>query len=163
MPYQDEESLKLLIHRYEQKIYALVLYLIGGNRDKAYDIAAASFIEAIRSNPFVEKERDEIFLISLIGAAVQKSRDVKVMPSIDESDLMDITSEERKSLRIVKIALQKLPFNTKALLLLRDQLHIPYRGIATILRITEKDARIQTTEARTQLRKNIEKELKDAR
>lgn len=160
MLYQDEESLKPLISRYQQRIFALVLYLIGGDRDKAYDIAASSFVETIRTTPS-PWERD-IFLARLAGAAIERSRDVKIIPSFDESNFVDLPPGERESLRIVKIALQKVPFNTKSLLLLRNQLHLPYKEISAILRISEKSVRVQTTQARIQLRKKIEEALNGA-
>ena len=53
---QDAEGLKLLISRYQQRVFALVLYLIGGDRDKAYDITASSFAEAFTITSLLEKE-----------------------------------------------------------------------------------------------------------
>ena len=46
---EDEKFLKLQIQRFKQKTFALALWLIGGNKNKAYDIAVASFVEALRS------------------------------------------------------------------------------------------------------------------
>lgn len=157
MHYQDEESLKVLISPYQQRIFALVLCLTGENRDKAYDIAVSSFVEAIRTTPLLEKDS---FLARIAGIAIKKSRDIKIMPSYNESDFMNIPPEQRESLRIVKIALHSLPFDLKILLLLRDQLHLAYKYIAGILRISERNTKIRTTQARIQLRKKIEEVLR---
>ena len=158
--YQDEESLKLLIQRYEQRIFALVLYLIGGDCDKAYDVTASIFEEAIRTKTFSEK--GDIFLARLADIAIQMSREVKAVPSSDEPDLIGLSAEEKKTLGIIKSALQRLPFEMRALLLLRDQLHLSYKDIATVFRTSERKAKIQTTQSRLKLRKKIEEVLKDA-
>ena len=160
MHYQDEESLKSLISPYQQRIFALVLYLTGENRDKAYDIAVSSFVEAIQTTPLFKNDG---FLARVAGIAIKKSRDIKVMPSYDESDFINLPPEQRESLRIMKIALHLLPFDLKVLLLLRDQLHLAYKYISSILRISEKNTKIRTTQARIQLRKKIEEVLRRGR
>jgi DNA-directed RNA polymerase specialized sigma24 family protein len=52
-----------------------------------------------------------------------------------------------------------LPFATKALLLLRDQLHLPYKDIADIFHTSESDARAQTAQAQMRFREKIEEIL----
>ena len=158
---QDQDNLELLISRYQQRIFALVLNLIGGNRDKAYEVVASSFVEAIRT--IASPWEGNIFLSQLAGIAVHKSRDVKIIPTSEEAEFMNFPPQERASLRIVKAALQKLPFDTKALLLLRDQLHLPYKDISSILRVSQRNARRYITQARIRLRENIEKILESGR
>ena len=64
---------------------------------------------------------------------------------------------------MVRKALYSLPFDTKALLLLRDQLHLSYKGIAAVLHVPESKAKIRTTQARSELRQKIEEVLSRAR
>ena len=154
---KNEETLKSLISRYQQKILAFALYLIGGDRDKAYEVAASSFAEAIRKGYSLEK--GDVFFIRVISVVFGKSRDIKTMPNLDEIDSMDSSAEEKRSLHIVQTALVKLSFETKALLLLRDQLHLPYKDISAIVGISENNARVQIEEARFSLRKEIEEIL----
>jgi len=156
----SEEAAKSLIDKYQQRIFALVLYLAGNDRDKAYEIAASSFMEAIRSRPFLKDKKS--FLIRLVGVAVEKSRNIKIIPSSDDSDFAELPAEKRKLLRIIKTALQALSFNEKAILLLRDQLHLPYRDIAAILQISESNARTLIIHGRVRLRKKIEEALHGA-
>jgi len=130
---EDEKFLKLQIQSFEQKIFALALWLIGGDKNKAYDIAVASFVEALRL--FSVNETEDIFITNLTGATIKRSQGVEVMPSFDESDFMDLPAGKRKSLSLVARALHLLPFETKTLLLLRVQLHLPYRSIAAIFQI----------------------------
>ena len=155
MPYQQsDESLRLSVERYQQRIFALALYLVGGNREKAYDVAASSLAEALRTaSPF---ETEGIVLVRSASGAIKKSRDINTIPFSDDSDFIDFPPEKRATLRMIRTALQALPLDARALLLLRDQLHLPYKDIAAVLGVSEQSARIQTTHARVQLRKEVE-------
>ena len=149
----NEEVVNLLIQRYQQRIFALVLYLVGNDRDKVYDIAVSSFVEAFRTTVFPGE--CNTFLRRISSVAVEKSRDVKIIASSDEPDFTDLPKERRNSLFMLKKALQALPFDERAVLLLRDQLRISYEDISVVFRISERDARLQTTQARAHLRKKI--------
>lgn len=157
MPYINEQSIKSFVTHYQQMVFALVLYLMGGDEDKAYEVATSSFSEAIKASPFLEKE--ETFLIKVIGIAIAKSRELKTIPTLVKAAILNIPVEEKESLHIVQEALQVLSFEAKVLVLLRDQLHLPYKEMSAILRISEKSARIQTNQARLQLREKIEEVL----
>jgi len=155
---QNKEYLAELIRRYEQRIFALALYLTGGDRDKAYDVAAASFAEAISRCPLPRQETR--FLTDLARAVVQKSRGLKLIPFPDEIDFINLSAEERGSLLMTKRAFQKLSFSEKALLLLRDQLHLPYKNIAAVLGISVRNIRGKTSQVRLKLRSKIEEVLR---
>ncbi|MFC1509973.1 RNA polymerase sigma factor [Candidatus Omnitrophota bacterium] len=157
----DQTKLKSLIDNYQQKIFALVLYLTGNDKDKAYEITATSFAKALRTATVFEE--GEVFLARAAALAVNNSRDVKVIPSIEESDLTNIPPARRKFFQIIRLAFQALPFDTKALLLLRDQLHLAYKDISVILRTSESNSRIQALQAREQLKEKIKEVLSRAR
>lgn len=157
MPERDEEHLKLFILRYQNQVFALILYLIGGDQDKTYDICASSFAEAMRTSPPLEHE--EAFLTTLIGNAIEKSRATKTIPTSNELDLLELPDAEKGPLRIVLKALQALDFDAKTLVLLRDQLNLSYGQIATIMRSSESNTRSKVTQARARLRKMIEDTL----
>lgn len=157
MLYQDEEILKALISRYQQKVFALVLYLIGGDRDKTYEVTSSSFAEAINTRSYLDRE--DTFLTSVANIAIKNSREIKAMPSLNGIELMHLSDEEKKLLRIVQTALQTLSFEAKTLLLLRDQLHLPYKDISAMMGISENNARVQMEQTRSNLRKKIEEIL----
>lgn len=158
---QDESSIKLLINRYEKKIFAFVISLAGGNKDKAYDIAVSSFAEAI---PLISPlDTRGVSLAKIAEAAFKKCRQLAVVPSLDTSFVLDLPPEQKESLRIVNTALQTLPFETKALLLLRDQLSLPYRNISKIIHTSENATRVMITKAKVALREKIEESLGRAR
>lgn len=154
---RNEGAAALLVEQYQQRTFVLVLYLIGDDRDKAYDITASSFVEALISAPSLEDKGS--FFISLVRAAIEKSRDAKIIPFSEKTDFADLPPEKRNSLLMIKKALQALTFNEKALLLLRDQLHLSYREISAIFKIPESDSRIQTVRARIHIREKVEEVL----
>jgi len=156
----DERTLKVRIDRYQQGIFALALYLIGGDRDRAYDITVSSFVGAMQAAS--GDEPNDIFFIRLAEAVVKTSRAVKVVPVADESDFSDLPPEKQKSLSVVKSVLQKLSFEARALLLLRDQLHFSYADMAVILKASENNVRSETTQAHVQFREKIEEVLSGA-
>lgn len=151
---EDEKFLKLEIQRFEQKIFALALWLIGGDKNKAYNIAVDSFAEALRL--YSVSETEGVLLTNLTSATIRRSQGVEVMPSFDESDFMDLPAGKRKSLSLVASALHLLPFEIKALLLLRVQLHLPYKIIADVIKISESDVRSQMGQANIKFREKIE-------
>lgn len=158
MTHTNDASIELLIKRYQQKIFALVVYLIGGNKDKSYEITASCFAEVIQTTSLLKA--DDVFVVNLAAAAVKNCRDIQTIPSFDETDFLELPQVKRKTLQIANEALQALPFDIKALLLLRDQLHLSYKQIAAVFRIPEKDAKVQTTQAKIQLRTKMEEVLR---
>lgn len=151
---KNQEELKQLIALYEQRVFALALYLVGGDRNKTYDVASDAFSEAVRKSRSLIP--DDSFLAVAAAAVVERSRETKAMPSPDELDWPDAAEPEKGILRIVSRALQALTFQEKMLVLLRDQLNLPYKYIAAIACTNEKDAQMQTLQARSRLRKKIE-------
>ncbi|MFH1594504.1 MAG: sigma factor-like helix-turn-helix DNA-binding protein [Candidatus Omnitrophota bacterium] len=161
MSTSDEKAIEGLISRYQKKIFALALYMVGGGRDKAYDIATSSFAKVLRRNPSLDDEY--VFLINVATIVVSKCRALDVIPVFDQYDFTSLPSEKRRSLEIINRALQALPTDMKAILLLRDQLHLSYSDIAPMLKIPENSARIQTVQARAQLREKIQEVLSGTR
>jgi RNA polymerase sigma-70 factor (ECF subfamily) len=150
----DKNRIKLLVEMHQQKIFAFALYLIGGDKNKAYDIAATGFAEAFRSaSPF---DSDGAMLDKAARIVVERCRSLKTIPSFDDSDFKKLAPEKRGSLRMVRAALQAVPFDERALILLRDQLHFSYKDIAAVLGGSEKDTKMRMTQARARLRKEVE-------
>jgi len=147
--------------RFEQRIYAMVLYLVCGNRDVAYEIVVSTFVEVLRG---VSEYKDkEVLLARLAAVALQKCRMQKTEPVVIEtSNFEDRTITQGEFLNRIRQALQSLPFEIKALLILRDQVHLPHAKISAILDVPEKKIRQQVSQARSQLRNQIEKNLRNA-
>ncbi|MDD5346983.1 MAG: hypothetical protein PHT59_00015 [Candidatus Omnitrophica bacterium] len=149
----NEKQLTSLIARYQQKAFALALYLIGGNQDRAYDIVASGFAEAIRAT--ASAETDAMFPARLAAAIASRSRGMRAIPSAEDYGLSDVPPEKRAPLDLMKAAIAQLDFEVRLLLLLRDQMRLPYSQIAFVTQSTEKDARMQMNQARGALREQI--------
>ncbi|MFA5146746.1 MAG: sigma factor-like helix-turn-helix DNA-binding protein [Candidatus Omnitrophota bacterium] len=159
MEYQlDKNSMKLAIESCQQKIFALTLYLVGGDRNKAYDVAAAGFAEALQTASPLEDE--STLMVRAVRSVIERSRDTKAIPFFDDADFADLPRPKREPLRLMKKALLGLDLDTKAPLLLRDQAHLSYKEISAILEVPEKEARIRTTQARVQLRNKLDEVLR---
>ena len=157
---QNKDTIKSLITQHQQKIFALVLYLVGQDQDTAYDVCASSFAEAIQGSSSLGQK--EVFLLRLIGVVVEKCRNVKTIPTLDAIEFLTITSAEKEPLRIVLKALQILDFELKVVLLLRFQLNLSYSEIGTVMQISDSNARTKTIQARTQLDNEIERIVSNA-
>jgi len=153
----NEETLKLFINRYRGKIFPLILYLIGNNNDKAYEVTVSSFVEAFRRTPNLDNE--EAFEVKLFQTAIEKSRETKIMPTVAEPKFIDIPPAKKKMLLMLRDGLQALPFDEKSLLLLRDQLHLSYRIISSVLGIPQGKVLTQINQARLDIRKKVEEAL----
>ena len=127
---ENEETLKPVINRYLQKIYPLVYYLIGNDSDKAYQITTSSYVEAFMTLRSVENENEVI--VNLVQEAIKQSHGVEIMPSSKVPPFKDAPSSKVQILHILSNALQAMSFKDRALLLLRDQLHLSYKNIATV-------------------------------
>jgi DNA-directed RNA polymerase specialized sigma24 family protein len=157
----EETRLKLLIEHHLRKIFGLVMYLVWGNSDRAYDITVSSFVEAFRLTPSFEEEG--VFLTNLASIAIEKCRNTKVIPSPEESDFIDLPPQKKPSLLITKKAFYELAYEDKALLLLRDQLHLAYKDIASVFNSSESEVKIKVTHTRIKLRDGIKEILDHAK
>ena len=152
-----DEDLKPVIKRYLQKIYSLVFYLIGNDSDKAYQITASSYVETFMTLRSIENESEVI--VNLVQEAIKQSHSVEIMPSSKVPPFKDVPPEKVQILHILSNALQAMTFKDRALLLLRDQLHLSFKNIATVLGISQSDARSHINQARIEIRKKVERAL----
>ena len=155
---RNEERLKTLISQYQQRVFALILYLIGGDQDKTYDICASSFAEAMRAG--FDLEQEDAFLLRTIGISLEKARLAKTLPSYDLLEFIDLPDKEKRPLYLILKSLQSLDFEGRALVLLRNQLNLSYKKIAMATGISESDAKRKTVQALVLLREKVEEILK---
>jgi len=154
---ENDETLRPVINRYLRKIYPLVYYLIGNDSDKAYQIVASSYVEAFMSLRSLDDEDD--IIVTLVQEAIKQSHAAEIMPSSSAPPFKDVPPEKIKILHILSNALQAMTFKDRALLLLRDQLHLSYQNVASILSISQTDARSHINQARLEIRKKVERAL----
>ena len=146
----DERALKLLIDRYQQPIFGLVSCLVPCNRDTAYALTLSSFVDGIRACE--SSQTTGSCLQTLLRVVVKQARDVQLTPLFEDPHLPHLPPEKRQLLRIVKQAILALRFEARLFILLRDQLGLRYEDIASIMGLSVKRARAETTQARVLLR-----------
>ena len=146
----EEQALKRLIDRYRQHVFGLVLYLGACDRNRAYELTVASFVEAIHAIQASGNTR--AFLRTLLPTVIEKARDLKPSPTFEAPNVPGLPPEQQQLLRVVKQALLALPFEARLLLLLRDQMGLRYEDIASIVGSSTKEVRSNMIRARAQLR-----------
>jgi DNA-directed RNA polymerase specialized sigma24 family protein len=144
----DNDSRRLL-ERYAQPAFALALFLVF-ERDAAYECAARALTSAL-----VSFDGDqEAFQVSLFRSLVGSCRKTRVIPRGDAA-FDALPPQNRAQFELVKNGLQGLDFESRALVLLRDQLRLPYRLTGMVLGIAESEARSRTLRAKGMLREKI--------
>jgi len=154
----NEARVQEWLLKYQQRIFALVWTVIGGDKNVAYEITVASFVavtEAARPG-----EKEDRFFCQLIRSALTRSQSALVIPSKGEMNFPELTPAKQKSLQLTQQALRALPFESRAVLVLRDQMHLPYHQIAVIQKVSPQAVRIQVAQARGQLRSKLEEALR---
>jgi DNA-directed RNA polymerase specialized sigma24 family protein len=154
---QDQAALRTLAARCEKLLFPFMLCLTGCDKDSAYDLVTSALVQSLRSFPADSRTP---FLVHCIREAIEKARRVPAVPAFEMTDHVELSRERKLSLKIVKQALFSLAFESRILLLLRDQMNLPYDGISEITGVSMKEARFQTVKARLQLRAAIEEILR---
>lgn len=154
----DEKSVKEAVEVWKQEAFAVAYYLLGNDCDRAYDAVAQSFAGVLRGADAGAPDLPA----RLFGALVARCRGARVIPSSDEYGLEELAVARRRSLLMVRQALQSLPFDERVLLLLRDQARLPYATIAAVMRMESHQAKARTFQARGLLRDRIAEMLNGA-
>jgi DNA-directed RNA polymerase specialized sigma24 family protein len=142
------------------KLFSFALYLSGGDRDRAYDVAASASAEALVESDSSDKNS---FLATACRAILRETAKTAVSHAFDQPAVAAPSPAETRLLSVVHTALASLPTESKALLLLRDQLTMSYEAIATATGIPFSEVKNRALEARRQLRKKVEDEIARAR
>jgi DNA-directed RNA polymerase specialized sigma24 family protein len=157
----EEDVQKAIILKYERKIFAFSLYLIGGDRDKAYELSVSSSADALKR--LSARDPQERFLTDAAQIILVKARLMSFIPSHDDADFAKRSPEEKRILTLVRSAFEALPLEDKALLLARDQMNLGYQDVGRALGFSEDEARSRTIRARLQLRKEMEEVIRHER
>ena len=159
----DESAMELLIQRYQQMIFNLAFYLGRCDRDTAYDLTVGAFTKTIQAFLKPAKANDGDFLRKLIQQVVEKCRPLPSVFVFDTSDFAAHSPEKKQLLSMAKEALFNISFEHRLLLLLRDQINLPYTLIASIAGYSLSAAKSDVIQARIQLGDKVEEILKRVR
>lgn len=156
-----EDVLKALILRYERKIFAFSLSLVGGDKDRAYAISVSSSADALKRIRSISEEGRFPAEVSKIILEQVKAMDL--IPSQSDDDLEGRSPEEKSVLKLVRSGFLTLCLEDKALILLRDQMNLSYHDVGYALSLSQDDARSGTIQARLKLRKRMEEVIRRER
>ena len=155
----DGASLRVLLTRYTPPVFSYILNLSGSARDAAYDKTVdllASCLAARRT------ENSEWFLVDCLRSSLAAARTLPARAAFEMTSSAErVTPERAASRRFLKEALERLTFEDKSFLLLRDQLCLPYAVIAQVLQTPEREARVRVERARLSLRDSLETILRN--
>lgn len=150
----DESALKSLIERYQQKVFAFILYSLNSNFDRVYEVTVSTFVGAIRAIPSMYGRTP--FLRKLFRLAITKTKDPKGILSANQDNFPSASPVKQQIYRIIKRALFSIPEDVRHVLLLRDQLNLPYEDISSVLELSEVEAQTKLVQARSQFREKVE-------
>lgn len=144
----DDEALKKFMEPYLPKIFALAFYLNGANEELAYQVTVSTFVDVLNTAFIRRKDK---FLILAARETVRQSRKLAPPPFSDSG----VPSNFRQ-------AFQTLDFESRALLLLRDQLNLTHKEISRLLRIPKRSVRVKIIQIRHLLKEKMERKFRHA-
>jgi RNA polymerase sigma-70 factor (ECF subfamily) len=147
-----------------------VAYRICGNRSKAEDVCQETFIKYFeRGEPLPDLEQTKYWLIRVLRNLAlnhekKRSRESKAYQRFarnsrqyTESGETEVLQEEARSL--VQRALDRLPYNLRSVLVLKEYADLGYREIARVLGISEGNVKVRVFRARERLAQLLEDDL----
>ena len=147
-------ELKILVERYQKLLFGFALSFASFSREQAFDISSASLVHALQLKRQVL--RDGEFLEEIFRETIRKCLEEVPTGSPDLTAFGDLSSHSKEFLKIVRQALVTLSAQDKCVLLLRDQCHFTFAGIAPILDMEISKARLFCLEARERLRTAVQ-------
>ena len=145
-------ALAALVGRYQQQVFGVVSCRGGCDRDAAYQLTVESFVDALRMEP---SPGAPMLFHRLLRCVIEKTRDTQPSPVFEVPSIAGLAPEQQELLRLVRQGLLALPFDSRLLLLLRDQLGLPYEEIAALTARPPQQAKADTLAARRQLRERL--------
>lgn len=153
----DVPAARHLIESYQQPALAFATYLTGTDRDRAYEVTSASFVDGIRAE--CTMGQPEPFLLVVLRIVLAKCREKLPGPSGNLPEIAASSPERSVMLRWVQQGLLALPLDARVPLLLRDQLTLSYEEIARVLGVPTTAVKSQVIQARVQLRNHVKRAL----
>ena len=131
------------------------------SREQAFQITADSFVKVFQEGPL--DPHDGAFLESVFRHAL-KACEVHIPAGVpDRIPLDDVPALNKGSLKIVRKAVLRLPPGDKAIILLRDQCHLPFEHIAAVIGMDARQVRSACLLSRERLREAMRDILEDKR
>lgn len=176
----DEAAFAVLVETYERFVYhtALrVLRMYGGSLEDGEDVAQNAFLKAWRSLPTfrgdcafstwlyriaVNCARDHCRIASrhpTVSLTQRNEDDEEVtidVPVLEGDTVPEYAMERKETIRLVRAAIESLPEDMRAVVLLRDIEDMSYADIASLLHLEIGTVKSRLNRARRALRGKLE-------
>jgi RNA polymerase sigma-70 factor (ECF subfamily) len=159
-------------HVYESlyPILFRIAYRFCGDGSKAEDICQEAFIKYFeRAEPLPDLEQTKYWLIRVLRNLAlnhekKKSRESKAYQRFARDSRLYAESGESEVLQaetrsLVQRALDRLPYNLRTVLVLKEYADLGYRDIGRVLGISEGNVKVRVFRARERLAKLLDGEL----
>ena len=155
-----------------EEVFPLLLritYHITSDIDAAEDLCQETFIRFYnRTLPFPSREQAKYWLIRVaknltFNYIKRKSREKKAMTKVKEeasvatNESGEVSLIKSESIKLVQRALEQLPEQLRAPLILKEYGGLNYKEIGKILKISEGNVKVRVFRARAQLAEIIDK------
>jgi RNA polymerase sigma-70 factor (ECF subfamily) len=163
----DRSAFAQLVERYWDRLYRW-LYHLTRDRHAAEDLTQETFLRAlgaVKSFRPGSNFRAWVFRIGHNNFVNQKRSERRTKHQLPEDvaapelNAVEIGAENRETLEVVTRAVDDLPADFRAALLLRVQEGLSFREVAKVLNTTEETARWRVFKARQKLMKVLSPEL----
>ncbi|HNW37001.1 MAG TPA: RNA polymerase sigma factor [Candidatus Ozemobacteraceae bacterium] len=165
----DDRAFETLVHRHHSIIYRF-LYHFMGNPSDAEDITQETFLNIhrkLRSHNPAQSFNSWIMTIArnLAISYHRRRTPAPLDPAMLAAAIKDVTPNPEQELLAkeageeVHLALQRLPAETREILIMRYILDIPLQGVAELLNIPEGTAKSRVFKARNALREQLERKI----
>jgi len=166
---KDKDTFSEIVNNYGDAVYASVFRIVG-NKDDAQDIVQNTFLKAFtKSETFRGESSILTFLTSIaINETNMFLRKRKHLLYVDIDSLTnhphipasDISTEKKDVKKIFSDAMDKLPFQYREIIVLRDMDGMDTKEVSEILGISQSAVKTKLHRARTLL-KTLIKDKKD--
>jgi RNA polymerase sigma-70 factor (ECF subfamily) len=169
----DPSAFGLLVHRYQDRLFNTLVH-VTGSREEAEDVAQDTFVHAYpKLNQFQRRSSFYTWVYRIaMNLSVSRRRRRRPSASIEEgraragdepvdgldSPLQQLERQERVDL--IRLALDSLSEEARAILVLREMDGCCYEAIAQLLDVPVGTVRSRLHRARLQLKRQLEEVLK---
>jgi len=161
----DAEALRLLVERYQERIFALV-YGIVRDAHEVEDVAQEVFLKVYtRIEAFDERSQFYTWLYRVAVNAAKdhvKKRVRRPAVALDEADALpggaespDAGAQRSETARLVREAIDALPLRYREVLALRELEGLSYDEVATVLGISIGTVESRLHRARARLKQRL--------
>jgi RNA polymerase sigma-70 factor (ECF subfamily) len=166
----DRNAFSALVRRYQDRIYRFLLRMVG-SRDEALELSQEAFLKAWQALPGWRPEaqfQTWLFRIASNAAtdSLRRRKVVQFVPLDEDYDAPQETAdpagqlEAKQRLRALEAALNRLPADQRAIVLLREIEDMSYSEISAALGVSEGTVKSRLARAREALvghyrRKNV--------